>query len=141
MVIFGVDFTFYYLILMRRFKMLFKMEEVKSYFAIILSATILISINCRHLFADIFETVKHSAFQVASIITTTGYSTTDFNIWPAFSKTILVLLMFIGACAGSTGGGMKVSRIIILFKSIVKEIKIVAQPKSTHKIKFNSTCF
>lgn len=138
MLIFGVDFTFYYLILMRKFKNAICMEEVRAYFIIVLTSILLICINCRHLFGSIWEGLKHAAFQVASIMTTTGYSTCDFNLWPTFSKTILVLLMFIGACAGSTGGGMKVSRIIILAKSIVKEIKMAAHPKSMYKTYFNS---
>lgn len=134
MIIFGVDFSVYYLLILRRFKEAVRSDEVKVYFGIIFVSIIAITINCRHLFVNLFETVKHVAFQVGSIITTTGYSTTDFNLWPDFSKTILVILMFIGACAGSTGGGIKVSRVLILFKSIAKEIKIAAHPKRTYKI-------
>ena len=134
MIIFGVDFSVYYFLIMRRFKDAAKSDEVKAYLGIIALSIILISLNCRHLFASLFETVKHAAFQVGSIITTTGYMTTDFDLWPDFSKTILVILMFIGACAGSTGGGIKVSRILILVKSIAKEIKIAAHPKRTYKI-------
>ena len=91
-------------------------------------------INAFSHFDGIASALKHSAFQVASIITTTGFSTTDFNMWPEFSKTIIVILMFIGASAGSTGGGIKVSRIIILLKTIKKEIKIAAHPKRVHKV-------
>lgn len=134
MIIFGVDFSVYYCLIMRRFRDAAKSDEVKAYLGIIALSIILITINCRHLFASLFETVKHTAFQVGSIITTTGYMTTDFDLWPDFSKTILVILMFIGACAGSTGGGIKVSRILILVKSIAKEIKIAAHPKRTYKI-------
>ena len=112
MIIFGVDFAFYYLILMRKIKTAFKLEEVISYFVIILIAIALISININHMYDSVWETVRYSAFQVGSIITTTGYATADFNLWPQFSKAILMLLMFCGACTGSTGGGMKVSRII-----------------------------
>ena len=137
MILFGIDFSVYYLILNRRFKMAFASTEVRAYLGIILTATLLICINCRDLFANVADLFRHSAFQVGSIITTTGYSTADFDKWPEFSKTILVALMFIGACAGSTGGGMKVSRILIILKSIVKEIKIAAHPKSTHKITMN----
>lgn len=137
MIIFGIDFTFYYLLISKRAKEAFKLEEVRMYLGIILTAVILIMINCHGLYKSIFENLKHSAFQVASIITTTGYSTVDFDLWPEFSKTILIILMFVGACAGSTGGGMKVSRIMTLFKSIIKEIKIAAHPKSTHKITIN----
>ena len=134
MIIFGVDFSFYYLLMLRKFKPALHSGEVRAYFCIIFSAILIISINCFGVFGDVFTTVKHAAFQVGSIITTTGYSTADFDRWPELSKTILVLLMFIGACAGSTGGGIKVSRVIILLKTVVKEIKIAAHPQSTHKI-------
>lgn len=137
MIIFGIDFAFYYLIIMKKFKSAFKLEEVLIYLGIILTSIILITININGMFETLPEAIKHSAFQVASIITTTGYSTVDFNVWPEFSKAILVGLMFCGACAGSTGGGMKVSRITILLKSIVKEIKVLAHPKSTIKVKMN----
>ncbi len=137
MIIFGVDFSFYYLIIMRKFKDALKMEEPRTYFGIIIVSIILITINVAPMFSGIGEAIKHSAFQVGSIITTTGYSTVDFDLWPSFSKTVIVILMLCGSCAGSTGGGIKVSRIIILLKSIVKEIKIAAHPRSTLKIKLN----
>lgn len=137
MLIFGVDFSVYYLILIRKFSTAFRSEELKWYLGIVAAAIVLICINVSGMFNSVFEALKHSAFQVASIITTTGYATTDFDLWPEFSKTILVILMFIGACAGSTGGGMKVSRIVIAFKTIIKELKITAHPKSTHKITMN----
>ena len=134
MILFGVDFSVYYLILTRRFRALLRADEVKTYFGIIFVSIVIICFNCRDLFATLGETIRHSAFQVGSIITTTGYGTTDFDQWPQLSKTILVLLMFIGACAGSTGGGIKVSRIMMLLKSVVKEIKIAAHHKSAHKL-------
>lgn len=137
MIVFGVDFSFYYLMLMRKVKNAFKMEEVLSYICIIAASVVLIAINISGMYSSVGETVKHSAFQVASIITTTGFATADFDMWPQFSKTILVLLMFCGACTGSTGGGIKVSRITILIKSIFKEIKVLTHPKSTVKVKFN----
>jgi trk system potassium uptake protein TrkH len=137
MIISGIDFSFYYLLIMRKFKSALKMEEVRGYFIIILTAVILISINIFNYYNNIFDTLRHSAFQVSSIITTTGFSSVDFDKWPEFSKIILIGLMFCGACAGSTGGGMKVSRIIVLFKTIVKEIKVLAHPKSAVKVKFN----
>lgn len=137
MIIFGIDFTFYYLIISKRAKEALKLEEVRTYLGIILTAVILIMINCRGMFAGFFDGLKHTAFQVASIITTTGYSTVDFDLWPEFSKTILIILMFVGACAGSTGGGIKVSRIMILFKGIFREIKVAAHPKTTHKLTIN----
>lgn len=137
MIIFGVNFSFFYLLLVKKFSSAFKMEEVRTYFLIILIAIILISINCYGLYENVSDTIRHSAFQVGSIITTTGFSTTDFDLWPEFSKVILVMLMFVGACAGSTGGGIKVTRIMIFFKSIIKELRIIAHPKRAHKVTMN----
>lgn len=134
MIIFGVNFSVYYLILLKKFREAFRSTEFKAYIGIIALSTILISTNALSHFDGIASALRHSAFQVASIITTTGFSTTDFNMWPEFSKTIIVILMFIGASAGSTGGGIKVSRIIILLKTIKKEIKIAAHPKRVHKV-------
>ncbi len=133
----GIDFTFYYLLLMRKVKTAFKLEEVWVYLGAIVVAVTVIFFNIQSTFASSGDALRHSAFQVSSIITSTGYATVDFNLWPQLSKTILVLLMFCGACAGSTGGGMKVSRILILFKSIVKEVKVLAHPKATIKVKLN----
>lgn len=135
MIAFGVNFTFYYLLILgKRWKEAFKMTEIRAYFGIILVSVIAISINVHGMFASGFEAVKHAAFQVGSIITTTGYSTVDFNQWPEFSKTILLLLMFVGACAGSTGGGMKVSRVIIWFKTFFKELKVMIHPRNVYKV-------
>ncbi len=137
MVLFGVDFSIYHLLIMRKFRDALKSEELRAYFGIIITSIILISINCVSYYSNLFENIKHSAFQVSSIMTTTGYTTQDFDLWPTFSKTILVILMFFGACAGSTGGGIKISRILIMLKSIVKEIKIMLHPKSVSKVKLN----
>ena len=137
MILFGVDFSIYYLILIKKFKAALSSDEVRAYFGIILASIILITINCYHLFENIFDAVKHVSFQVGSIITTTGYTTVNFDLWPQFSKTILLILMFVGACAGSTGGGVKVSRILILLKTVVKEVKVFAHPKITHKTMLN----
>ena len=138
MILFGVNFNFYYLLLIRKIKHAFSMSEVKTYIFIILSAILLISIDITSMFENVGEAVKHSAFQVGSIITTTGYATTDFNQWPGFSKTILVALMFIGACAGSTGGGIKVSRIMLLLKGIKNEIALAVHPRSIKKVKMDN---
>ena len=135
MFLFGVNFNFYYLILLRKFKAAFKSEEVRWYFLIFSSAILLVSLNTGG-FKGFFSSIHHAAFQVSSIMTTTGYSTLDYNQWPTFSKTILVLLMFIGACAGSTGGGIKVSRIVILFKSIGKELSYLLHKRSIKVLKF-----
>ncbi len=137
MILFGIDFSFYYLLLLRKNKSALKMEEVWIYLGIITASVAVIFFNIRDAFDGAGETLRHSAFQVASIITTTGYSTVDFDLWPQLSKTVLVMLMFCGACAGSTGGGIKVSRIVILVKSIVKEIKVISHPKSVVKVKMN----
>ncbi len=136
MFLFGINFNFYYLILLRKAKDAIKMEEVKWYFIIVASAIILISLNTGG-FKGFFGAIHHSAFQVSSIITTTGYATLDFNYWPTFSKTVLVLLMFIGACAGSTGGGMKVSRILVLFKTIGKEMSYLIHKRSVKVLKLS----
>ncbi len=137
MILFGIDFSFYYLMSMKKFRTAFKLEEVWIYLGIIVASVALIFFNIRDAYEGVGETLRHSAFQVSALITTTGYSTTDFDLWPQLSKTILLGLMFCGACAGSTGGGIKVSRIVILLKSIVKEIKVLAHPKSTIKVKMN----
>ena len=133
MVLFGVDFAVHYILIIKRFKES-PSDEVKVYLTIILVAATLIILNCSKLYPSISETIRHGFFQTASIITTTGFSTVDFDKWPEFSKAILVTLMFVGACAGSTGGGIKVSRIVILFKSIIKQIQISAHPNRTIKL-------
>lgn len=137
MLIFGVDFSVYYLLLVKRAKGALRSDELRTYIGIVITATVLICVNCRNVFDNIPDLVRASAFQVASIITTTGYSTANFDLWPEFSKAIIVFLMLSGACAGSTGGGIKVSRIVILVKSIIKEIKLAAHPRSTLKITMN----
>lgn len=134
MILFGVDFGIYYLLLMGHFREIIRSEELKVYLGIIIAASLVICFNCVHLFDSVLTSLRHGAFQVASIITTTGFATDDFDKWPELSKTILVGLMFIGACAGSTGGGIKVSRIIILIKSFIKEIKIAVHPRRTYKL-------
>ena len=135
MILFGVNFNAYYLILFRKFKKAAAIEEVRYYFLVILAATAFIAwALCRSAmgFAD---ALRHAAFQVGSIITTTGFATTDFNLWSGSCKTVLVLLMFIGACAGSTGGGIKVSRFVLLIKTVKKELNSYIHPKSIKKIK------
>lgn len=135
MILFGVNFNAYYLLLYRHFRKALSMEEVKYYLLIILTAIGIIFFNILHLSAGIFDALTHATFQVASIITTTGFSTVDFNLWPQTSKTVLVLLMFVGACAGSTGGGIKVSRFVILIKTVIKELSSYIHPKIIKKVK------
>ena len=138
MLLFGVNFNAYYLLLLRKWKNALKMEEVRYYFLIIAVAIGIIFCNILQMVGNAADALRQASFQVASIITTTGYSTVDFNLWPQSSRTIMVLLMFIGACAGSTGGGIKVSRIIILFKGMSKELQTMVQPRQIKKIKMDS---
>lgn len=135
MILFGVNFNVYYLFLVHHPKDALKCEEARCYIGIILVTTVLIAFNIRGNFTSIFDALHHSAFQVASIITTTGFSTVDFNQWPEFSKALLLLLMLVGACAGSTGGGIKVSRIMIAFKIVKKELASLIHPRSVKILK------
>ena len=135
MILFGVNFNAYYLLLFGKIKHALSMEEVRTYFIIIFAAAGVIFFNILETCSGIFDALTQSMFQVGSIITTTGFSSVDFNLWPQASKSILVLLMFIGACAGSTGGGFKVSRFILLVKTIAKELNSYIHPKSIKKIK------
>ena len=137
MILSGVNYTVYFCLLSRQFKEAFSIEEVRWYFLIIFASALTIAWNIRPLYATLGETLRHSFFQVGTIITTTGYSTADFDMWPALSQTILVTLMFVGACAGSTGGGMKVSRVLILFKAIRKELSMMIHPRMVKKIKMD----
>ena len=137
MILFGVNFSAYFLILRRKVKQAFSMEEVRWYLLIILASIALITLSVRGMYGSVGEAARHAAFQVGSIITTTGYASTDFNLWPEVPRTILVLLMFIGACAGSTGGGIKVSRLVILVKKIKKELHTFLHPRSLKKLKMD----
>lgn len=137
MILFGINFNMYYFLLLKKFKVVFKNEEVRAYLGVILGATVLITLNILKTYGTIFKAFRYAVFQVAAIITTTGFVTADFNLWPEFSKCILLVLMVIGACAGSTGGGMKVSRILILLKSVKREMKRLLHPKSVNIVKVN----
>lgn len=137
MILFGVDFSLFHALLLMQAKNFFKSDEFKAYMGIIFASVLLIFINCRWMFGSIEEAFRHIFFTVGSLMTTTGYATTDFNLWPEFSKIILIILMLSGACAGSTGGGIKVSRILILLKSIVKEVQTSVHPRKILKIKMN----
>lgn len=136
MILFGINFNVYYLFLIKKPKDALHCEEMRGYLAIIAASILLIAWNIREYYPTILQAIRHSAFQVASIITTTGYSTADFDLWPSFSKTILVILMFVGACAGSTGGGIKVSRIAIAFKTVKKEMSSLIHPRSIKILKY-----
>lgn len=137
MILFGINFNAYYLIIFGKIRKALQMEEIRYYLLIIIVAVGIIFFNILETCTSAFEALTQSAFQVASIITTTGFSTTDFNMWASTSKVILVMLMFIGACAGSTGGGIKVSRFVILFKTVKKEFTSYIHPKSIKKIKMD----
>lgn len=134
MFLFGVNFSLYYMLLLRKFKAVFKNEELRLYFGIAASSIILIAINISRMYNAVYEAVHHAAFQVVSIMTTTGYGTVDFEQWPAFSKAILLSLMFIGASAGSTGGGLKVSRVLLLMKSIRRTIRKALHPRRVQPV-------
>lgn len=138
MILFGINFSVFYMILIHNVKSILKNEELWAYLGIIAFATITIAINILHMTNNFAESLRLSFFQVSSIITTTGYATTDFNLWPTYSKFVLIILMFFGACAGSTGGGMKIIRFIILGRVAKKEFKRLIHPKSVNVIKANN---
>lgn len=149
MVLFSINFNSYFVFLSRDFfkkgalksGVIFKKlreaftTEVLVFFFVVFSATTVITVNIHTMYGSWGESLRHSAFTVASLISTTGFSTTDYNLWPELSRTLLVLVMFIGACAGSTGGGIKVSRIVILFKGMAKELLVMVHPKQVKRIK------
>lgn len=137
MILFGINFSVYFLLLNKKFKQAIRSEEVRWYLLIIVAAVLFIGFNVREQFTSLFESMHHALFQVASIITTTGYSTVDFETWSSASKTVLVVLMFIGACAGSTGGGIKVSRIVIMIKTVGKELAYYIHPRSIKKLQMD----
>lgn len=134
MFLFGVNFSLYYMLLLRKFKAVFKNEELRLYFGIAAGSIVLIAINISRMYNTVYESVHHAAFQVVSIMTTTGYGTVDFEQWPAFSKAILLSLMFIGASAGSTSGGLKVSRVLLLMKSIRRTIRKALHPRRVQPV-------
>ncbi|MCC8191985.1 MAG: TrkH family potassium uptake protein [Ruminococcus sp.] len=136
MMLFGVNFSVYFLLIMRKFKQSVLYEEIRWYFGIIVVSCVIIVVNCFDNALSLADNIRNAFFQVTSVISSTGFSTVDFNLWHSAGKTVLVLVMFVGACAGSTGGGIKVSRIIIMAKSIKKELLYYAHPKSVWKIKF-----
>lgn len=133
--LFGVNFNLYYFLLKGNFKNFLKNEELHLYLGIISLATLGIAINIRVPQGNVTDSIRTSFFQVSSIITTTGYSSVDFNLWPAFSKMILTLLMFFGAMAGSTGGGIKISRILLIWRFILRELKKLLHPRAVGVVK------
>ena len=137
MALFGINFSCFYLLLLREFKAIFKDEELRMYVIIVLGSIALITLNLRGYYDTLGETLRHAAFQVSSIITTTGFATTDFDLWPGFSKTVLLCLMIVGACAGSTGGGLKCGRLLLLLKSLYRNIRQVINPQRVQVVRNN----
>ena len=133
--LFGVNFNIFYFLLTKNILGVLKSEELRWYLIIVASAVLLITLDIKSIYGNFLLSLRHAFFQVASIITTTGFSTVDFDLWSSFSKGILLLLMFIGACASSTGGGLKISRVIILFKTAVKEIGYYLNPREIRTIR------
>ena len=137
MLLFGVNFSCYYLLLLRQFRAVLKDEELRLYFGIVAVSILLITFNISGSFFDTWEALRHSSFQVASIATSTGFSTVDFNLWPTFSKSILMILVTIGACAGSTGGGLKCIRVLLLFKNARRHLSQIIRPRRVRVVRVN----
>ena len=137
MLLFSVNFALYFLLLCGKVKQVFQSDELRFFLAVVFLSIALISLNIWNLYPTGGEAVRHAAFQVGSIISTTGYASADFNQWPEFSRILLVLLMFIGACAGSTGGAIKCSRMLLLFRCIRREIRQVIHPRAVHVVKLD----
>ena len=138
MLLFGINFNLFYLIIVKQFRRAFKSEELWTYIGIIVISISIITINILPLANSVGNALRQAGFQVVSIITTTGFITADYNNWPVLSQFILVFLMFIGACSGSTGGGLKVGRIIILFKSGIKELKRAINPRKVQSLRLDN---
>ena len=137
MLLFGINFSCYYLLLLGNFRSVFKDEELRLYVGIILGAITLIVLNLRGYYDTLGETIRHAAFTVATLISSTGFATTDFDLWPTFSKSIIMCLMVIGACAGSTGGGLKVARLMLLVKSLGRNILQTLNPRRVITVRNN----
>jgi trk system potassium uptake protein TrkH len=137
MFLFGINFSCYYLLLLGNLRSVLRDQELHLYLGMFLTVTVLIVFSIRPLYPTLGETVRHAAFQVSSIMTTTGFATTDFDLWPSFAKGLLMLLMVVGACAGSTGGGLKCARVLLLFKSLGRNIRRVTSPKKVEVVRSN----
>ena len=136
MLLFGVNFNLYYFLLIKRFRDVFRSEELRAYLLIVGAAVAAIAADIVHIYGTVGRSLRYAFFQVASIITTTGYATADFNAWPEFSRAILVILMFVGACAGSTGGGIKVARVVILCKTSLGDMRKMLHPNAVTTVRF-----
>lgn len=137
MLLFGVNFSCYYMLAIRQIKSVFKDEELRFYLSVVLGSILLIAWNVRGFYGTVGETFRHAAFQVASIVTTTGFATTDFDLWPSFSKAIILALMIVGACAGSTGGGFKCGRALLLIKSLRRNVRQILHPRKVQVVRVN----
>lgn len=137
MLLFSVNFSLYFLLLCGKVKQVLKSDELRFFLIVVFASIVLISINIWNLYPTVGESIRHAAFQVGSIISTTGFASTDFNQWPEFSRVLLVLLMFVGACAGSTGGAIKCSRVLLLGRCIQREIKQVIHPRVVNVVKLD----
>ena len=136
MLLFGINFNLYYFLLVRRFREVFRSEELRAYLLIVAAAVIVIAVDVSSYYGSFLTGLRHAFFQVSSILTTTGYATTDFNLWPTLSKGVLVVLMFIGGCAGSTAGGIKVSRVVIGLKSSLADMRKMLHPNAVTSVQF-----
>ncbi len=137
MFLFGVNFSCYYLLLLKNWRSVLKDEELRFYIGLAVACAVLIAFDIRSLYGTWEETIRHSAFQVSTIMTTTGFATTDFDLWPTFSRSILLLLMIVGACAGSTGGGFKCARVLLILKSLRRNIRKILQPRKVQVVRIN----
>ena len=137
MALFGINFSCYYLLLLRQWRSVFADEELRLYLLLVFGSIVLITLNLGDFYPTLAETVRHAAFQVSTIITTTGFATTDFDLWPAFSKSLLVFLMLVGACAGSTGGGLKCARLLLLMKNLGRNIQQTVRPRKVQVVRSN----
>lgn len=137
MLLFGINFNLFYFLLLRRFSTVFKNGELWTYLGINIAATAIIAFNIYGIYGSVEESIRLSAFQVSSVCTTTGFATADFNKWPELSKAVLFLLMFIGGMAGSTAGGLKTSRIILMFKTVRREFSRMLHPRSVSVVKLD----
>ena len=137
MLLFSVNFSVYFLLLCGKVRQALSSDELRFFVVVVAASSLLIAVNIYHLFGTVGDSLRHAAFQVASVISTTGFASTDFNLWPEFSRTLLVLLMFIGACAGSTGGAIKCSRVLLLIRAIRREIRQVIHPRVVNVVKLD----
>ena len=137
MFLFGISFSLYFALFGRKFKTILKDDEIKLYFGIVIASILIIAVDISGLYGNMSQALRHSSFQVSSIISTTGFSTVDFNLWPTLSQTVLVFLMVTGCCAGSTGGGIKLVRIVILMKAARIELGKIFHPGSVKAVSLN----